>query len=208
MALLGILRVFRRMRGGQLDEAELDRQLDARGLLTRLLRPLIRAVGRPWRMYPIGLLFGLGFDTASEVALLVLAGGAAAFELPWYAVLTLPVLFAAGMSLFDAADGALMSRAYGWALLRPVRKIYYNIVVTALSVAVALIIGGIGLTGLIGEKLHVPQLAAASRITPDFAGYAIVSLFVVTWMVAAVVWRLGRIEERWSGALTPATRRP
>jgi high-affinity nickel-transport protein len=201
VALVGILGVFRRMRHGRLDEAELERQLDARGLLTRLLRPLLKAVSRPWHMYPIGFLFGLGFDTATEVALLVLAGGAAAFQLPWYAVLTLPVLFAAGMSLFDAADGVFMSRAYAWAFLGPVRKIYYNIVTTALSVAVALIIGGVGLTGLLGQKLGIPLLAAAGDITPDHTGYAIVGLFATTWVIAVVVWRFGRIEQRWSTGL-------
>ena len=137
-ALIGILGVFREMRKGRYDEAELERQLDRRGFLNRILGRVTKAVTKPWHMYPTGFLFGLGFDTVSEIGLLVIAGGAVAASLPWWAVLTLPVLFAAGMSLLDTLDGAFMNVAYGWAFARPVRKIYYNITVTALSVAVAL----------------------------------------------------------------------
>ena len=154
-ALVGILKVFRRMRAGHYDEAELERQLDKRGFLNRILGRVTRTVRKPWHMYPVGLLFGLGFDTVTEVGLLVVAGGAAAANLPWYAVLTLPVLFAAGMSLLDTIDGSFMNFAYGWAFSRPVRKIYYNITVTSLSVAVALVIGVIELVGLLGDKLDV-----------------------------------------------------
>ena len=140
-ALIGILRVFRRMRSGHYDEAELERQLDKRGFLNRILGRVNRAVSKPWHLYPVGVLFGFGFDTVTEVGLLVIAGGAAAANLPWYAVLTLPVLFAAGMSLLDSIDGSFMNFAYGWAFSKPVRKLYYNITVTSLSVAVALVIG-------------------------------------------------------------------
>ena len=122
--------MFRRMRSGDFDEAELERQLENRGFLARLFARVMRRVSKPWHLYPVGLLMGLGFDTATQVALLVLAAGTAAFTLPWYAILVLPVLFAAGMSLFDALDGILMSRAYGWAFLQPVRKVYYNLTVT------------------------------------------------------------------------------
>lgn len=150
--LIGIVRVFRRMRHGDFDEAQLEKQLNNRGLMNRLLRPVTRAVTKPWHMYPVGVLFGLGFDTATEVSLLVLAGGAAASALPWYAILVLPILFAAGMSLLDTIDGCFMNFAYGWALSKPVRKIYYNITITGLSVAVAVIIGGVELLGLLAEK--------------------------------------------------------
>ena len=122
--------------------------------LDRLGR-VTRAVTKPWHMYPTGFLFGLGFDTVSEIGLLVIAGGAVAANLPWWAVLTLPILFAAGMSLLDTLDGAFMNVAYGWAFARPVRKIYYNITVTALSVAVALIIGGIEIIGLLSERAGI-----------------------------------------------------
>ncbi len=202
-ALVGILKVFRRMRSGHYDEAELERQLDKRGFLNRVLGRVTRAVRTPWHMYPVGLLFGLGFDTVTEVGLLVIAGGAAAAALPWYAVLTLPVLFAAGMSLLDSLDGSFMSVAYGWAFNRPVRKIFYNITVTSLSVAVALLIGVIELVGLLAEKLDVTTGPVAWVASIDLAdvGFWIVGLFVLTWVVALAVWRLGRIEERWSATL-------
>ena len=147
--LVGIIRVFREMRVGRYDEAELEEQLDRRGLMNRVLGRLTRTVTGPRQMYPIGVLFGLGFDTATEVALLVLAGGAAGAGLPWYAVLCLPVLFAAGMSLMDSIDGSFMNFAYGWALSEPVRKVFYNLTITGLSVAVAAVIGTIELGGLL-----------------------------------------------------------
>ena len=165
-----------------------------------------RAVRKPWQMYPVGLLFGLGFDTATEVSLLVLAGGAAAFSLPWYAILTLPVLFAAGMSLLDTIDGCFMNFAYGWAFSKPVRKVYYNITVTGLSVAVALVIGGIELASVLADKLDIESgpLAALGGLDLNYVGYAIVALFVLTWLAALAVWRLGRIEEKWTARLADA----
>ena len=201
VAVVGIARVFRRMRRGELDEAELERHLDNRGFLARLLRRVMRRVSRPWHLYPVGLLMGLGFDTATQVALLVLAAGTAAFTLPWYAVLVLPVLFAAGMSLFDAADGVFMARAYGWAFLKPVRKVFYNLTVTVLSVVVALVIGVIVLIGLLVERLGVESgpLVWIGSLDLAFVGFAVVGLFVVTWLIALAVWRWGRVEERWSG---------
>jgi high-affinity nickel-transport protein len=154
-------------------------------------------------MYVVGLLFGLGFDTATEVALLVLAGGAAAFALPWYAIMTLPILFAAGMSLFDSVDGCFMNFAYGWAFSKPVRKIYYNITITGLSVAVALLIGSIELISIVTQKLGITSgpLAAIANVNLDSVGYAIVALFVLAWVVAVMIWKYGRIEERWSAGL-------
>jgi high-affinity nickel-transport protein len=151
-------------------------------------------------MYPVGLLFGLGFDTATEVSLLVLAGGAAAFALPWYAILTLPILFAAGMSLLDTIDGCFMNFAYGWAFSKPVRKVYYNITITGLSVAVALVIGTIELVSIVADKLAITTgpLAAIAGLDLNHVGYAIVVLFVLTWVGALAVWRLARIEERWT----------
>jgi high-affinity nickel-transport protein len=151
-------------------------------------------------MYLVGLLFGLGFDTTTEVAFLVLAGGAAAFALPWYALLTLPVLFAAGMSLLDTIDGSFMNFAYGWAFSKPVRKVYYNLTVTGLSVAVALIIGGIELTALLVDRLGIRSgpLAVIAALNLNAVGYAIVGLFALTWIVAGLVWHFGRIEQRWT----------
>jgi high-affinity nickel-transport protein len=154
-------------------------------------------------MYPVGLLFGFGFDTATEVGLLVLAGGAASASLPWYAILTLPVLFAAGMSLLDSIDGSFMNFAYGWAFSKPVRKVYYNITVTGLSVAVALVIGLIELISILSDKLGITggPIGWIAGLDLNYVGYVIVALFVVTWAVALLVWRYGRIEEKWSAAL-------
>jgi len=200
VVLVGIIGVFRRMRRGIYDEQELEDQLNKRGLMNRFLNGLTKSVRKPWHIYPIGVLFGLGFDTATEVGLLVLAGGAAAFNLPWYAVLTLPVLFAAGMSLLDSIDGCFMNFAYGWAFAKPVRKVYYNIVITGLSIAVALVIGLIELGGLLGQELdlrHGPLVWLGS-IDLNTIGFWIVGLFVVTWVLALAIWRFGRIEQRWT----------
>jgi nickel/cobalt transporter (NiCoT) family protein len=200
VVLRQILDVFRRMRHGDYDEAALEEQLNNRGLMNRILGGATRAVTKPWHMYPVGLLFGLGFDTATEVSLLVLAGGAAAFNLPWYALLTLPVLFAAGMSLLDSIDGCFMNFAYGWAFSKPVRKVYYNITITGLSVAVALVIGGIEIVSILTEKLSISSgpLAWVGSLDLNAVGYAIVAMFLLTWVVALAVWRFARIEEKWS----------
>lgn len=200
VAAVGIAKVFRAMRTGDFDEAELERQLNSRGFVARLLGRVMRRVNKPWHLYPVGFLMGLGFDTASQVALLVLAAGTAAFTLPWYAMLVLPVLFAAGMSLFDSVDGIFMARAYGWAFLQPVRKVYYNLTVTVLSVIVALGIGVIVLTGLLVERLDIAAgpLAFVGSADLEFVGYAIVGLFALSWGVALGIWRFGRIEQRWS----------
>jgi high-affinity nickel-transport protein len=201
--LLGIIRVFRQMRRGVYDEAQLEEHLNNRGFMNRLLGGLTKSVRMPWHIYPVGVLFGLGFDTATEVGLLVMAGGAAAFNLPFYAILVLPVLFAAGMCLADTVDGVFMNVAYGWAFARPVRKVFYNITITSISVAVALIIGTIELVGVLVDEAGITSgpLVAVAHIPLDYAGYGIVGLFVLSWAVALVVWRIGRIEERWSSDL-------
>jgi high-affinity nickel-transport protein len=206
--LVGIVRVFRAMRRGEYDEAALEHHLNHRGLMNRFLGRATRSVDRSWRMYPVGVLFGLGFDTASEVALLVLAGGAAGAGLPWYAILCLPVLFAAGMSLMDAIDGSFMNFAYGWALSQPVRKVFYNLTVTGLSVAVALVIGTIEVGGLAASELRLDGSFWRwfEGIDINALGFVIVGLFVATWVISLAVWRLGRIEERWSAHLAPAVR--
>jgi high-affinity nickel-transport protein len=198
--LVGIVRVFVRMRQGELDEPALERQLNARGVMNRIYGRAAGAVTRPWQMFAVGLLFGLGFDTATEIALLATAGSAAAGGLPLYAILCLPILFAAGMSLLDTIDGAFMSLAYGWAFSRPVRKVFYNITITALSVAVALVIGGIELLTVFADKLNLTGGVWDDVSTLDLntVGYLIVALFVGTWAIALTVWRVGHIEERWS----------
>lgn len=204
VALIGIVNVFRKLRDGEYDEAALERHLDSRGFMNRFLGGLTKSVTKPWHIYPIGVLFGLGFDTATEVGLLVLAGGAATFNLPYYAILVLPILFAAGMCLMDTTDGVFMNYAYGWAFAKPVRKIFYNMTITSISVAVALIIGTIELVGVIADRLGVESgpIAAIAAINLDYVGYAIVGLFIGSWLVALAIWRFGNIEQRWSANLT------
>jgi high-affinity nickel-transport protein len=198
--LAGIVRVIRRMRGGALDEAELACRLERRGLLNRLYGRFTRTIGASWQMYPVGVLFGLGFDTATEVALLFLAAGAATSGLPFYAILCLPILFAAGMSLLDTIDGSFMSFAYAWAFSRPLRRIYYNLVVTTLSIAVALIVGSVELLSVLAERLSLSGgvWSVVRGLDLNTVGFAIVGLFALTWIAAVAIWRLGRLEERWS----------
>jgi high-affinity nickel-transport protein len=203
VVLVGIWKVFRRMRSGRYDEAALEEQLNNRGFMNRLLGRVMKSITKSWQMYPLGLLFGLGFDTATEIALLVLAGSGAASGLPWYAILTLPVLFAAGMSLLDTIDGSFMNFAYGWAFSRPVRKVFYNLAITGLSVAVALLVGGIELLAVLADELSLTggPWDFVTGIDLNLVGYLVVALFVLTWAIALAVWRLGRIEERWSAEL-------
>ncbi len=205
VVLVGIVRLFRRMRAGELDDGELEDQLARRGLLNRFYGRATRAVSKPWHMYPLGCLFGLGFDTATEVALLVLAGAGAASGLPFYAILCLPILFAAGMSLFDTIDGAFMNFAYGWAFSQPIRKIFYNLTITALSVAVALGVGTIELASVLAGRLGLTGgfWDAVAGLDLNVVGYAIVGLFAATWAVALAVWRFGHVEERWSASIRP-----
>jgi nickel/cobalt transporter (NiCoT) family protein len=202
IVLVGILRVFARLRRGEYDETELERQLDNRGLLNRFLGRFTKSITKSWHMYPVGFLFGLGFDTATEIALLVLAGTSAAAGLPWYAILCLPVLFTAGMCLLDTIDGSFMNFAYGWAFSNPVRKIYYNITITGLSVAVALLIGTVELLGLFAGQLgwRGGIWDWLGSLDLNIVGFVVVGMFVVTWAVALLVWRYGRIEEKWTSA--------
>jgi len=197
IAFIGILKVWRKARQGDFDEEALEHHLNSRGFVNRVLGGLTKSVTKPGNMYPIGFLFGLGFDTATEVSLLVLAGGAAV-ELPWYAILTLPVLFAAGMSLLDAADGVFMAKAYRWAFAKPLRRLYYNATVTWLSVFVALVIGTIELCSVWADRLNWTEgpIAAIGSIDLDGVGFVIVGVFVATWLLALVVWRVLRLSEK------------
>ncbi|MBJ7594572.1 MAG: HoxN/HupN/NixA family nickel/cobalt transporter [Candidatus Dormibacteraeota bacterium] len=206
--LVGIVRIFRQMRRGEFDEPTLEKRLLERGLMNRLLGPIARSIRSSWQMYPVGLLFGLGFDTATEVGLLAIGGGAAASGLPWYAIMCLPILFTAGMSLMDTADGAFMNVAYGWAFSKPVRKVFYNLTITGLSVAVALMVGTVELLSILGQTLNLQGGAWGflSSINLNTVGFIIVGMFVITWLGALAVWRFARIEERW--ALTPAAAEP
>ena len=201
--LVGILKVFRQMRRGTFDEASLEAHLNNRGFLNRFLGRVMRAVKQPWQIYPVGILFGLGFDTVTEVALLVLAGTSVAAGLPWYAIMCLPILFAAGMSLLDTIDGSFMNFAYGWAFSKPVRKVYYNITITGLSVAVALLIGTVELLSIVADRFNLTGglWDSLGRLDLNKLGFGIVGMFVVVWIVAVAIWKFGRIEQRWSATV-------
>ena len=205
LALIGIARLFTGLRRGELDDRQLEQHLDARGVVVRVLRPMLRAISRPGQMFPVGVVLGLGFDTATEVTLLVLAGTGAVAGVPWYVVLVLPLLFASGMSLLDTLDGLFMNVAYDWAFARPVRRIYYNLVITGLSAAVALLIGTVELIGVLHDKAGFtdPVTGWIARISLDDVGFAVGGLFVVVWAVAVTYWRLGRVEQRWSPSTNP-----
>ncbi|MCX3058759.1 Nickel transporter NicT [Streptomyces beihaiensis] len=200
VALMGIMRVFRAMRAGTYDEKELEQHLDSRGFMNRVLGRFTKSITRPGQMFPLGFLFGLGFDTATEVTLMVMAGSGAAAGVPWYALLCLPLLFAAGMSLFDTLDGTFMNFAYQWAFSNPVRKVFYNLTITGLSIAVAFFIGTIELVGVVHDKFALTDSVTGwiSGLDLDHVGYVIVGLFVAVWAVALAYWRLAKVEQRWS----------
>ncbi|QTI69081.1 HoxN/HupN/NixA family nickel/cobalt transporter [Gordonia polyisoprenivorans] len=204
VALIAIWRVFRSMRAGHFDNDELESALNARGFLARVLNPLMRRISRPIQVYPVGVLFGLGFDTATEVALLALAGTGAVAGLPWYAILVLPLLFASGMSLMDTVDGMFMTVAYDWAFSHPARKIYYNLTITGLSVAVAFLIGTIEMISVLHDDLGWNDAVTEwiSGIDLNTAGIAIVIMFVVAWLVAVAYWKIGKVESKLNVAPT------
>jgi nickel/cobalt transporter (NiCoT) family protein len=204
LVLLEVVGVFRRMRRGQYDEQDLERALANQGFLARfLLKRVGSRIDASWKMYPLGVLFGLGFDTATEIALLAVAAGVATHHVPFLAVISLPLIFAAGMSLMDTLDGAFMSHAYGWAFSSPVRKVYYNISVTSLSVAVAWMVGGIELLQVLAAKLslHGAFWRALQSLDLGHLGYLVVGLFVATWLLSITLWKTRRIEQRWSTLL-------
>jgi len=196
---IDIYLIFQKMRWGHYDANALEDVLISRGIVARTASPLFRVINRSWHVYPLGLLFGLGFDTASEVALLALSAGAAASALPTVGILALPVLFAAGMSMMDTADGVFMTTAYRWAFATPLRKVYYNLTVTGLSVIAALLIGLIELTQVLAQALGLTAglWGRLQALNIGWIGYALVTLFVLTWSLSYGAWKLLRIEERW-----------
>ena len=200
---LAVLRdVLRGVAGMRAGEAAADAPA-AGGLMSRtLLRRVGDRVDASWKMYPLGVLFGLGFDTATEVGLLAVSAGVATQRVPAAAVLSLPIVFAAGMSLMDTVDGAFMTRVYGWALTSPARRAYYNVTVTGLSVAVALAIGSIELLQVLAGTLHLGGGFWGAVRAVDFSrlGYVVAGLFAATWALSALVWRARRIEQRWAPA--------
>jgi high-affinity nickel-transport protein len=206
--LAGILRVFRSMRKGNYDEAELERQLQNRGLMYRFFGRWMRSITKEWQMYPVGVVFGMGFDTATEVALLATTALLASQNLPFYSILCLPILFTAGMSLMDTIDGIFMNFAYSWAFFNPVRKVYYNLAITGLSVSICFFIGTIEVLGILPAEiggLHGGFWNFMANFDINKAGFVIVGMFILTWGAALAFWKFGHVEEKWTSRLQPGS---
>ncbi|MGH3831320.1 MAG: HoxN/HupN/NixA family nickel/cobalt transporter [Pseudonocardiaceae bacterium] len=206
--LVGIFRVFKAMRKGTYDEAELERQLENRGLMYRFFGRWMKTIDKEWKMYPVGVVFGMGFDTATEVALLATTALLASQHIPFYAILCLPLLFMAGMSLLDTLDGIFMNFAYSWAFFNPVRKVYYNLAITGLSVAICLFIGTIEVLGLLPTEISSLQGGFWDYMAGfdiNKAGFVIVGMFIVTWVGAMLFWKYGHVEEKWNARLRTTT---
>lgn len=197
--LISLYKLFIKFRGGKQDDNEFEELLESRGFIARMIKPLFSFISKSWHVYPLGFLFGLGFDTASEIALLAISAHAAKDAIPFIGVISLPLLFAAGMSLFDTADGMFMTKAYKWAFHTPVRKLYYNLTVTALAVIAALIIGVIELGQVLSEEFGMQGTFWTWLQDIDFGtlGFILVALFVIAWIVSIAVWKGMKIEERW-----------
>jgi len=201
LVLIDIVRVYRRLKAGGYDHTSLELDLTAGGMMSRIFGRLFRVIQHSWQMYPIGFLFGLGFDTASEVAILAIAASAAAKGVPFVAVIALPLIFAAGMSLMDTADGAFMAKAYSWAFTSPIRKVFYNLTMTSLSVFVALFVGVVELLQVVIQRFDLKGGVFGAIAGFDLvgrAGYFIVAAFVVVWVAALLIYKARRIDERWS----------
>ncbi len=198
--LRDVFRAFKRVKsGGSYDEQTLDDLLGERGLMSRLFRPFYRIINRSWHMYPLGFLFGLGFDTATEIGLLGITAAEATKGLPVWSILIFPALFTAGMSLVDTTDGVLMLAAYGWAYVKPLRKLYYNVTITFVSVLVALLVGGIEVFNVIGDKLQLKGWFwnAVGQLSGDFGmmGYFIIGIFVISWMASTIIYKVQKYDE-------------
>src|SRR5579864_2991187 len=204
IVLLDVVRVYRRMKSGGYDSASLELDLTAGGFMTRIFGRVFKVIRHSWQMYPVGFLFGLGFDTASEVAILAVSAGAAANGVPFLAVIALPLIFAAGMSLMDTADGAFMAKAYSWAFASPIRKVFYNLTMTSLSVFVALFVGLVELLQVMIQVLglHGGMFGAIAGFDlVGRAGYFIVAAFILAWTAALMIYKARRIDERWAEAV-------
>jgi high-affinity nickel-transport protein len=198
--LRSVYATFTRVRRGEpyVDE-DLDLLLANRGFLARIFRPIFAMIRRSWHMYPLGVLFGLGFDTATEIGLLGISAAEASRGLPLWSIAVFPVLFAAGMSLIDTTDNILMLGAYGWAYIKPIRKLYYNLTITSVSVVVALVVGGIEALGLLGGQLHLQGVfwGFIVRLNSNFGvlGYCIIAIFALAWIVSIAIYKLRRFED-------------
>jgi high-affinity nickel-transport protein len=190
--VFGIYRAFKAAQQGKMDEAELEEMLNNRGFMNRFLRPLFSMVDEPWQIYPIGVLFGLGFDTATEVALIAISVGAGVSDtVPLWMILVLPFMFTCGMVLVDTSDGVIMRMAYGWAFLNPLRKIFYNLTITVISVLVAFAIGAIELLQVLSAELKLtgPFFGLINNLDFESLGYVVVAIFVVSWIASTLWWR-------------------
>jgi len=202
--VLGVYKVFRMMREGKLDQGELDNLMEKRGFMNRFFHGLFKVVNEPWQIYPVGVLFGLGFDTATEVALIAMSVGVGvSASVPLYYVLVLPLMFTCGMVLIDTTDGVVMRMAYGWAFLNPLRRVYYNLTVTIISVMVAWLIGSIEILQVLSTELNLGGGFWVWLDGLDFEtlGYGIVALFIASWVVAMVYWKVNRLEQRYAGSM-------
>ncbi len=200
LILRSVYRVFRRVRsGGAYVDEDMDLLLGNRGVLTRLARPLFKLITRSWHMYPLGFLFGLGFDTATEIGVLGISATQAAKGLPIWSIIVFPVLFTAGMSLIDTLDSTLMLGAYGWAFIKPIRRLYYNLMITLMSVVIAVLVGSIEALGLLAGKLNLrgPLWDVVISMNEHFGtvGYLIIGVFVVSWLLAVAIYRMKRFDD-------------
>ncbi|GIP28246.1 HoxN/HupN/NixA family nickel/cobalt transporter [Paenibacillus sp. J23TS9] len=200
MLFVQLWKMFRKMKEEKINESDLEKMFEAKGFFTRYLGSLFNVVTKSWHIYPIGFLFGLGFDTATEISLLTMSAGAANNNFPVLGIIALPLLFAAGMSLFDTLDGLMMTKSYAWANDRPVRKVYYNLIVTAISVVAALAVGIVELAQITTEKLHLSGGLWDIISSIDFGnlGYFLVGAFLVIWGLAVFIWKFYKIEERYT----------
>ncbi|MGI0155677.1 MAG: HoxN/HupN/NixA family nickel/cobalt transporter, partial [Thermoplasmata archaeon] len=208
--VLEVYRIFQKLRDGELDQRGLDAQMDKRGFLYRYFGRLFRVVNEPWQIYPIGVLFGLGFDTATEVVIIALAIGLAfTGAFPLWAILILPLLFTCGMVLSDTTDGVSMRYAYGWAFLRPIRKVYYNLTLTVISVLVAFAIGGIELLQVLAGELgwQGPFWSWLGALSFETLGFGIAGMFIACWLIAMAIYRY-KGYERIGFARTPTSAAP
>lgn len=199
--LVSLVQLFMKLRKQKgIDDEEVNELLESRGFITRFVGPYFKVISRSWHVLPLGFLFGLGFDTASEIALLALSSGASQQAISFIGILSLPILFAAGMSLLDTLDGVVMKSAYNWAFFNPIRKIYYNITITTISVIAALIIGLIELLQIMADKFALSGgfWSLIQYIQFDYLGYILVGLFLITWLISTLIWKFGKVEQRWS----------
>jgi high-affinity nickel-transport protein len=196
--LFNLYKIFRKLSRGIQPSENIEEILDSRGFLARMIKPFFRFISKSWHVYPLGFLFGLGFDTATEIGLLAISAGAAKSAISVFGILSLPILFAAGMSLMDTADGMFMSTAYRWAFTTPLRKLYYNVTVTAVSVIAALLIGSVELIQVLSDKLHLQSAFFQWVNALNFAnlGYMLVVLFILAWVISVTIWKVMKVEER------------